>query len=302
MCFRFYGVGWIKGQKLYADYEFLYSRHHKYFSNPEEARAAVELVLSKPERIKDFGRNFAFVGFDEVTGAIYVVKIDPRVKNKANHVRSVFEITAQQYQKYKLEASPVLQLSPTEDKQSAGGKLASRIQTARLVLNPLLRNPSLRLVVRSWEPAYSIIYLKIRIMQAERTITDWNGRLRTGTDGLRFSIAEYSQEEQRDIIDVLKPFTGSIVDKSPEEYAAYLKDKGVEIPADDAFRFAQEAARQKLRQARKAADQRRDNWLYENIMEYRWAVEFAGSSDFKIKVSPRFEKVEKSGTFWHNPK
>ena len=139
-------------------------------------------------------------------------------------------------------------------------------------------------------------------MQAERTITDWNGRLRTGTDGLRFSIAEYSQEEQRDIIDVLKPFTGSIVDKSPEEYAAYLKDKGVEIPADDAFRFAQEAARQKLRQARKAADQRRDNWLYENIMEYRWAVEFAGSSDFKIKVSPRFEKVEKSGTFWHNPK
>ena len=123
MCFRFYGVGWIKGQKLYADYEFLYSRHHKYFSNPEEARAAVELVLSKPERIKDFGRNFAFVGFDEVTGAIYVVKIDPRVKNKANHVRSVFEITAQQYQKYKLEASPVLQLSPTEDKQSAGRTL-----------------------------------------------------------------------------------------------------------------------------------------------------------------------------------
>ena len=80
-----------------------------------------------------------------------------------------------------------------------------------------------------------------------------------------FSIAEYSEEEQRDIVDVLKPFTGSIVDKSPEEYAAYLKDKGVEIPADDAFRFAQEAARQKFRQARKAADQRRDNWLYEKM-------------------------------------
>ena len=131
-----------------------------------------------------------------------------------------------------------------------------------------------------------------------KSATDNVGTFDPENPDIRFSIAEYSQEEQRDIVDVLKPFTGSIVDKSPEEYAAYLKDKGVEIPADDAFRFAQEAARQKMKEARKAADQRRDNWLYENIMEYRWAVEFAGGSDFKIKISPRFEKVEKSGTFW----
>ena len=72
----------------------------------------------------------------------------------------------------------------------------------------------------------------------------------------------------------------------------------MEIQEKDAFRFAQEAARQKMKQARKAADARRDNWLYDNIMEYRWAVEFSGSSDFKIRVSPRFEKTEKSGTFW----
>ena len=57
-----------------------------------------------------------------------------------------------------------------------------------------------------------------------------------------------------------------------------------------------------MKQARKAADKRRDNWLYDNIMEYRWAVEFSGSSDFKLRVSPRFEKDEKSGTFWYNPK
>ena len=104
-------------------------------------------------------------------------------------------------------------------------------------------------------PTLCIIYLRLLKIQVKRT----------DTDGLRFSVAEYSEEEQRDIVDVLKTFTGSIVDKSPEEYAAYLKDKGVEIPADDAFLFAQEAARQKLRQARKAADQRRDNWLYEKM-------------------------------------
>ena len=132
--------------------------------------------------------------------------------------------------------------------------------------------------------------------------TDENGRKRTETDGLRFSVAEYSEDEQRDIVDILKPFTGSIVDKNPEDYAAYLRDHGVDIPDKDAFRFAQEAARQKMKQARKAADKRRDNWLYDNIMEYRWAVEFSGSSDFKLRVSPRFEKDEKSGTFWYNPK
>ena len=75
--------------------------------------------------------------------------------------------------------------------------------------------------------------------------TDENGLERTETDGLRFSVAECSEEEQRDIVDILKPFTGSIVDKNPEDYAAYLRDHGVDIPEKDAFRFAQEAARQK---------------------------------------------------------
>ena len=112
-----------------------------------------------------------------------------------------------------------------------------------------------------------------------------------GSDGLRFSISEYSAEEQRDYVDILKPFTGTVEDKNPEDYAAYLKEHGVDIPEKDAFRFAQKAARQKMAPAREAAAQRRDNRLYDNILEYRWAVEFAGSFDFKIRVSPKFEKT-----------
>ena len=137
---------------------------------------------------------------------------------------------------------------------------------------------------------------------------DTNGELIPGTGNIgtfdpenpdiRFSISEYSAEEVRDYVDILKPFTGAVIDRNPEDYAAYLKEHGVDIPEKDAFRFAQEAARQKMKQAKKAADARRDNWLYDNIMEYRWAVDFSGSFDFKIRVSPRFEKTEKSGTFW----
>ena len=65
----------------------------------------------------------------------------------------------------------------------------------------------------------------------------------------------------------------------------------MDIPEKDAFRFAQEAARQKMAQVRKAAAQKRDNWLYDNILEYRWAVEFAGSFDFKIRDSPKLKKT-----------
>ena len=129
--------------------------------------------------------------------------------------------------------------------------------------------------------------------------TDLNGRERTETDGeLRFAISDYSLEEQKDIVDVLKPFVGTIVDQEPKEYARYLKEHGVEISEKDSFRFAQEAARQKMQQARKAADARRDNWLYENVPEFKWAVDFAGSFDFKIRKSPRFEGTEAAGTFW----
>ena len=116
----------LKGTRLYADYEFLYGRHPQYFDSPEMARAAVELVLSNPEKVQDINGNLSFTGFDEETGAIYRIEIDPTVKNKYNHIRSVFKITMDQYDKIKLADSPVLQLSPTKDQnQLAGRTLAS---------------------------------------------------------------------------------------------------------------------------------------------------------------------------------
>ena len=102
-----------------ADYEYLYGHHPAYFKSQEEVRAAVELVLSKPKKVKDLNGNLSFVGFDEITGKIYRLEISPLVKNKANFVRSIFEISAKQYQKNKLAESPVLQPASTEDKQSA---------------------------------------------------------------------------------------------------------------------------------------------------------------------------------------
>lgn len=106
---------WAKlpAERLYADYEFLYGRHSKYFSSPEETRAAVELVLAKPEQVKDLNGNASFVGFDEETGHIYRIEINKKITGRANHIRSVFEITPQNYNEIKLEPPRVLQPSKT---------------------------------------------------------------------------------------------------------------------------------------------------------------------------------------------
>ena len=41
------------------------------------------------------------------------------------------------------------------------------------------------------------------------------------SDELRFSIADYSLDEQSDIIDILTPYIGTVVDKTPAEIAAF---------------------------------------------------------------------------------
>ena len=101
-------------------------------------------------------------------------------------------------QKNKLAVSPVLEPVPTDQNKSAERTLASfmhnlpqssenssdgkpenRMQSARLVLNLMLRNPGLRLVVKNWGPVYGILYhkaLKIQVM--ERKITENYGRER----------------------------------------------------------------------------------------------------------------------------
>ena len=76
----------LKGNRLYADYEFLYGRHSQYFSSPEDARAAVELVLARPEKVQDLRQNLSFARMDEKTGKIYRIEISPEVKQRYNHI------------------------------------------------------------------------------------------------------------------------------------------------------------------------------------------------------------------------
>ncbi|MBQ7207995.1 MAG: hypothetical protein IJS01_09385 [Lentisphaeria bacterium] len=133
----------------------------------------------------------------------------------------------------------------------------------------------------------------------QKAETDENGRGRTDTDGgeLRFSIDEYSESTQRDIIDLLRPFVGTVVEKEPEAYAAYLKRMGADVPPEDAIRFAVIAKYENTEARAKRKRKMRDDWLYENVPLWKWAVDYAGTQDFKVRLDHRNEDKNISGTF-----
>lgn len=115
----------------------------------------------------------------------------------------------------------------------------------------------------------------------------------------RFSLNQYSDADQKDIVAILKPYTGRTMERSPDDFAAYLAAKGVNIPAEDAWVFAVEACRENQEEARQRSSQRRNNWLYENFPLYREAVDFCGEN-FIIKPAYRFTGEKFTGA-WISP-
>lgn len=114
---------------------------------------------------------------------------------------------------------------------------------------------------------------------------------------IRFSVAQYSEADRDDIIAMLKPYAGIMLDRDGADYAAYLAAKGVNIPAEDARIFALEATRENMKTARERAAKRRNDWLYENVPVWQDVVSVTGSENFKIVPSMRFRDEEMSGTF-----
>jgi len=114
----------------------------------------------------------------------------------------------------------------------------------------------------------------------------------------RFSLSQDS--EMRDIVAILKPFTGNYAVRDHEEYAAYLEKHGVKVSPDDAFILAVQAAKENLAEARKEGIRKREEWLYENYPFYREVVDFTGKTDFIIKPSHRFQGESFTGS-WISP-
>lgn len=116
-----------------------------------------------------------------------------------------------------------------------------------------------------------------------KSATDNIGTFDPENPDIRFSLEEYSESEQDDIVAVLQPFVGRNMDMEPEKYREYLRSKGIQIPDQDADIFFRMAVMANDKAARERANRLRDQWIFENFPIFAEVAEFAGGSDFKIK-------------------
>ena len=112
---------------------------------------------------------------------------------------------------------------------------------------------------------------------------------KNGDNEVRYSIEEYSESDQRDIVAILQPFVGQVVDLKESEYRKYLLDHGVDIPEEDAKAFAIEAMRANQKLARQRGIRKRDNWLYENYPLFAMVAEVAGDN---FIINPEYTSSE----------
>ena len=146
------------------------------------------------------------------------------------------------------------------------------------------------------EPPASVDYIPRHSSQI-KSATDNIGTYDSDNPDIRYSLAEYSEADQRDIVAILRPFVGKFAEDE-EAVVKYLAERGVEIGAKDARYFALEAARENMAAARRRAGEQRDRWLYETQPLWRAAVDAAGGdTNFKIRPSFRFAGEAFTGSF-----
>jgi hypothetical protein len=115
---------------------------------------------------------------------------------------------------------------------------------------------------------------------------------------LRFSVSEYSDQDMETFATILRPFVGLAMDKTDAEYLAYLQEKNLPVHSEEwAHAFAAMAEQMNQEAQTRADKEKKFNWLYENIPFYRYAVDAAGTRDFKIVPSYRYMGEEFKGVF-----
>ena len=131
----------------------------------------------------------------------------------------------------------------------------------------------------------------------EKAATDNNGSYDPNNQDIRYSLADYSEADRFDLIKAIKPYVGRSMNKSDADYLKFFKDKNLPVYTEaDAHEIAATAMYENRSDSRRAAAQKRDKWLYDNLPLYAAAVDYSGP-DFKIKVGDRYKGLEITGTF-----
>ncbi len=119
-----------------------------------------------------------------------------------------------------------------------------------------------------------------------KSATDNVGTFDPENPDIRFALMDYSEEQIQDHVNILKPFVGVNIDMKEELYREYLKEKGVDIPDEDADLFFRMAVKENRAEILKASlkKNKQDAWNYwrstNPLIDY--LLDFTGDDDFYI--------------------
>ena len=107
----------------------------------------------------------------------------------------------------------------------------------------------------------------------EKAATDNNGSYDQENPDIRYSLSDYSEADRFDLIKVIKPYVGRSMNKSDADYLKFFKDKNLPVYTEaDAHEIAATAMYENRSDSRRAAAQKRDKWLYDNLPLYAAAA------------------------------
>ena len=116
---------------------------------------------------------------------------------------------------------------------------------------------------------------------------------------IRFSLTGYSDQRIDDLVTVLRPFAGYVMNHSDAEYLEYFKSKGYDVESEaDAHAFAVLAIAENKAAKLKAGRERRQAKILEDYPFIAHAMQLAGGDwNFKIVPSLKHYGEEFTGSF-----
>jgi len=121
---------------------------------------------------------------------------------------------------------------------------------------------------------------------------------------IRYSVREFDptagDERAKNVVAMLRPLVGS--KRSGFDHAklaARIKEQhGVDVSPVEVAVWINEAIRKNAGERARNNAKIRNEWLYENNTLWKQAVDYAGSENFKVRVSERMKDRNLEGTFW----
>ena len=219
--------------------EYLFSKPNKIYCRTDDDKIKLEVFSNPP-------KHWGILELRKQNGCYSIVSAYPR-DNQYSVPKGelIWEYSSQAVSLQAANSKPrpiTSGIMPQEAQEELATKSESNINPLKIKVNPVseknLQNPE----------------------NASGDLSD-KSDISDVSDELRFSLEEYSESEQDDIVAVLQPFVGRNMDMEPEKYREYLRSKGIQIPDQDADIFFRMAVMANDKAARERANRLRDQWI-----------------------------------------